>query len=71
VRGFVAAKGAREIILDLLLGIAAVLIAELHADAGVRLPWPLWESSRSPGRQPQFLFLAHQVQQHEHFVANR
>ncbi len=70
VRGFVAAEGAREIILDFLLGIAAVLIAELHADAGGPLALgPLGSHPDHPAGDRQFLLFAHQIQQHEHFVA--
>jgi hypothetical protein len=68
--GLVSAKSAGEIVFNFLLSVAAVLIAELHADAGGAL------ALRSLGRHPdhppgdrQLLFLAHQIQQHEHFVA--
>jgi hypothetical protein len=70
MRGLVAAQCTREIVLDFLLSVAAVLIAELHADAGGTL------ALRALGGHPdhaagdgKFFLLAHQIQQHEHFVA--
>jgi hypothetical protein len=68
--GLIATQCAGEIVLDFLLCIAAVLIAELHADAGSALA--LRAFRRHPNHTAgdrQFLFLAHQVQQHEHLVS--
>jgi hypothetical protein len=70
VRGLVAAQCTGEIILDFLLGVTAVLIAELHADAGGALALrTLGGHPDHPTGDRQFLFFAHQIQQHEHFVA--
>jgi hypothetical protein len=70
VRRLIPAQRAGQIVFDFLLGVAAVLIAELNADAGGA------PARRALGRHPdpaararEFLFLAHQVQQHEHFIA--
>jgi len=70
VRGLVAAQCTGEIIFDFLLGVAAVLIAELHADAGGAL------ALRALGGHPddaagdgKLFFLAHEIEQHEHFIA--
>src|SRR5688572_32545723 len=67
--GLVAAERAGEIRLDFALGVAAVLLAELHADP--RGPLAL----RTLGRHPddasgdwQLLVLTHQVEQHENLV---
>ena len=68
--GFVAAERAGQVALDLPLGVAAILLAELHADAGGALA--LRALRRHPDHAPgdrQLLVLAHQVQQHEHLVA--
>ena len=68
--GLIAAQRAGEIVLDLLLRVAAVLIAELHTDAGGA--FALRAFRRHPNDAAgdrQFLFLTHQVQQHEHFIA--
>ena len=71
VRGFVAGERAGEVVLDLVARLAAILVAELHADAGRAL------ALRTLGRHPddaarhrQLLVLAHEVQQHEDFVAD-
>src|SRR5215472_13247940 len=73
VRGFVAGERPGEIGLDLLLCLAAVLLGELHADAGGALALV---ALRTLGRHPddaprdrQLLVLAHEVQEHEHFIA--
>ena len=42
VRGLLARERAGEIGLDFLLRLTAILIAELHTDPGVRLPWLPW-----------------------------
>src|SRR5688572_19368267 len=70
MRGLVATKGAGEIGLDLLLRRAAVLLAELHADA--RRPLALCALGRQPDDAPRdrkLLLLAHQVEEHEDLVA--
>ncbi len=66
----VAAQRAGEIVLDALLRVALILLAELHADARGAL------ALRSLRRDPDdaagdgdLLFLAHHVQEHEDFVA--
>jgi hypothetical protein len=62
MRGLVAAEGAGEIIFDFLLGVAAVLIAELHADAGGTLSLrPLGGHPDHPAGDRKFLLFAHQV----------
>jgi len=70
VRGFIAAQCAGQIVLDLLLRVAAVLIAELYADARGTL------ALRAFRRHPddaagdgQLFFLAHEIEQHENFIA--
>ena len=70
VGGLVSPECARQIILDFLLSVAAVLIGELHADPGGAF------ALRAFGRHPndpagdrKLLFLAHQVEQHEDFIA--
>jgi len=70
MRRLVPAQRTRQIVLDLLLGIAAVLIAELHADPGGALA--LRAFRRHPDDSPRdrkLLFLAHQIEQHEYFIA--
>jgi hypothetical protein len=65
----IATQCARQIVLDFLLCIAAVLIAELHADAGGA--FALRAFRRHPNDAAgdrQFLFLTHQIQQHEYFI---
>src|ERR1700719_3672985 len=70
VGGLVPAQCTSEIILDFLLSVAAVLIAELHADAGGALALrPLGGHPDDPPRHGELLLLPHQIQQHEHFVA--
>ena len=69
MRGFIPAEGAGEIILDFLLGVAAVLIAELYADSGSALALcALRGHPNHPAGDRKLLLLAHQVQQHENFV---
>jgi len=70
LRGFVAGKGARQIVLDLVPCLATILFAELHADTGGALA--LCALGRHPddaSRHRQLLILTHQIQQHEHFIA--
>src|SRR6187200_247976 len=70
VRGLVARQRTREVRLDLLLRLAAILVGELHADARGALA--LGAFGRQPdhaSRHRQLLVLAHEVQQHEHLVA--
>jgi hypothetical protein len=70
MRGLVSAKGAGEIVFNFLLGVAAILIAELHADAGGPLALrALWRHPNHASGDRQLFFLAHEVQQHEHFIA--
>src|SRR6516164_4366958 len=73
MRRLVAREGAGEIGLDLLLGLAAVLLRELHADTGGALALvALCTLGRHPDDAPgdrQLLVLAHEVQQHEYFIA--
>src|SRR5215831_2710076 len=73
MRGLIARESTGEVGLDLLLSLAAVLLGELHADADSALALV---ALRTLGRHPddapgdrQLLVLAHQVQQHEHFIA--
>ena len=66
----IAPEGPGQIILDLLLGIAAVLIAELHADAGRALALrALWRHPNDPPRNRQLFLFAHEIEQHEYLVA--
>ena len=72
VRRFVSAECAGQIIFDLLLCVALILVRELHADAGSALA--LCAFRRHPDDRSchrDLLFLAHQVQQHEHLVPRR
>jgi len=70
MRGLVPAERAGEIVLDFLLCVAAILIAELNADAGGSFPLRTFGShpDHAPGDR-QLFFLAHEIQQHEHFIA--
>jgi hypothetical protein len=70
MRRLISTERTGEIVFDFLLRVAAVLIAELHADAGGSF------ALRALGRHPyyaaghrQLLFLAHEIEQHEDFVA--
>src|ERR1700692_3070275 len=68
--GLVAPECPGQIILDLLLGIAAILIAELHADAGSTLALrALGRHPNDPSRDRQLFLFAHEIEQHEYFVA--
>src|SRR5580698_2012369 len=68
--GLVPAERTGKIVLDFLLGVAAVLIAELHADARRALTLSaLRRHPYDPARHRQFLFLSHEIQQHENFIA--
>ena len=68
--GLIAPERSSQIILDLLLGIAAVLIAELHADAGRPLALrALGRHPDDPSRDGEFFLFAHEIEQHEYFVA--
>src|ERR1700730_9163473 len=66
----IAPESPGQIILDLLLGIAAVLIAELHADAGRALALrALGRHPNDPSCDRQLFLFAHEIEQHEYFVA--
>jgi hypothetical protein len=70
MRRFVPAQRTGQIILDFLLGVAAILVAELHADPGGALA--LRAFRRHPNDSPRdrkLLFFAHQIEQHEYFIA--
>src|ERR1700722_3047741 len=70
VRRLLSRECAGEIILDLLLRLAAVLFAELYADA--RRALALCALRRHPddaSGDRQLLILAHEIEQHEHLVA--
>src|SRR5260370_25984843 len=68
--GLIAPEGPGQIILDLLLGIAAVLIAELHADAGRTLALRgLGRHTDDPSCDRQLFLFAHEIEEHEYFVA--
>jgi hypothetical protein len=70
MRGLVSAESAGEIVFDFLLGVAAILITELNADAGGS--FTLRAFRRHPDDAPrdrQLFFLAHEIQEHEHFIA--
>src|ERR1700733_1221935 len=70
MRRLVSAERAGEIVFDFLLGVAAVLVAELNADAGG--PLALRSFRRHPyyaAGHGQLLFLAHEIEQHEYLVA--
>ena len=70
VRRLVAAERAGEIVLDPLLRVALILLAELHADARGALA--LRAFRRDPDHAAchgDLLLLTHHVEQHEHFVA--
>jgi hypothetical protein len=70
MRGLVSAECAGEVVFNFLLGVAAILIAELHADAGG--PFTLRALRCHPyhaAGHGQLLFLAHQIEQHEDFIA--
>src|ERR1700674_4771423 len=68
--GLIAPDGPGQIILDLLLGIAAVLIAELHADAGRTLALrALGRHPNDPSGDRQLFLFTHEIEQHEYFVA--
>jgi hypothetical protein len=68
--GLVSAKSAGEIVFNFLLRVAAILIAELNADAGSSLALrALWSHPNHPPGDRQLFFLAHEIQQHEHFIA--
>jgi hypothetical protein len=70
MRGLVPAECAGKIVFDFLLGVAAVLIAELNADAGGSFTLRALGShpDHAPGNR-QLLLLAHEIQQHENFIA--
>src|SRR5579871_976679 len=70
VCGLIAAERAGEVVLDLLLSIAAVLIAELHADPRGALALSAFgRHPDDPPRHRQLLLLAHEVQKHEDLVS--
>ena len=70
MRGLVSAERTGQIVLDFLLGVAAILIAELNADAGGSFALrPLGSHpDHAPGNR-QLFFFAHEIEQHEHFIA--
>ncbi len=70
VRGLIARERAGQVILDLVARLAPVLVGELHADAGGALA--LCTLGSDPDHAPgdrQFLVLPHEIQQHEHLIA--
>ena len=70
MRGLVSAESTGEIVLDFLLCVAAILVAELNADAGGSFALrPLGSHpDHAPGNRELF-FLTHEIEQHEHFIA--
>jgi len=70
MRGLVPAESPGQIIFDFLLGIAAILVAELHADAGGALTLSAFGSHPDHASgDGQLFFLSHEVQKHEHLIA--
>src|SRR5688572_173090 len=70
VRSLVAGKRACQVGLYLLLGLPPILVGELHADAGGAFALcALRRQPDDPARNRKLFVLAHEVQQHEHFVA--
>src|SRR6478736_3856586 len=70
MRGFIAAQSTGQIAFYFSLRVAAILLAELHADA--RGAFALCTLGCHPDDTAcdwQLFILAHQVQQHEYFVA--
>jgi hypothetical protein len=70
VSGLISPQSARKIVFDLLLRVAAILIAELHADSRGAFPLRAFRGHPDDAAgHRQFLFLTHQIEQHEHFIA--
>jgi CRP-like cAMP-binding protein len=70
VRRLVAPEGAGKVVFDLLLGVALVLVAELHPDARRALALCAFRCHPDHGAgHRDLLVLAHQVEQHEYLVA--
>src|SRR5580700_6558607 len=70
MRRLVPAESAGQLILDLLLRVAAVLVAELNADArGALTLRALRGHPDHAARDRELFFLTHEIEQHEHFVA--
>lgn len=69
VCGLVPGQGAGQVILDAFLGLAAVLVAELHADAGGALALcALGRHPDHPTRDRELFVLAHEVEEHEDLI---
>src|ERR1700683_3467891 len=70
MRGLVPAERTGEIVFDFLLCVAPILIAELDTDAGGSFALrPFWSHpDHAPGDR-QLFFFAHEIQQHEYFIA--
>jgi len=67
---FLAAQGACQVVLDFLLRVSLVLIAELDTDTG--RSFSLGTFRCHPDNRASYgnlFFLAHEVEQHEHLIA--
>lgn len=70
MRRLIAAEGAGKIAFDLALRVATVLFAELHTDSsGTPALRAFRRHPNHPSRHRQFLVLAHQIEEHENFIA--
>src|SRR4051812_46964191 len=70
VSWFVSAKRSRQITLDLALSVTAVLLAELHPDPSRAFTLStLGCHPDDTSCNGQLFILAHQVEQHENFIA--
>src|SRR4051794_15932388 len=70
VCSLIALKSSSQISLDFLLSLTAVLVTELHADSRRALVLrALRGHPDHASRHRQLLVFTHQVQQHEHFIA--
>ena len=70
MRWFVASEGSGQVVLDFLLRVALILIAELNAYASRSFTLrTFWCHPDDGACDRDFFVFAHQVQQHEHFVA--
>src|SRR4051812_18900764 len=70
VGGFIAGERASQIVLDLLLGLPAILLTELHPDTGGALALRALRCHPDHATgDGELLVLAHEVQEHEHLVA--
>ena len=70
MRGLVSAESTGEVVFDFLLCVAAILVAELNANAGGSFALRALGShpDHAPGYR-QLFFFAHEIEQHEHFIA--